>query len=125
MRSLLVTLLYVTLLYVIGTHSATSHHWNAPDHIPLPVQHQLAVIGQAKVTHFAVVDRIGGPLGLFAPVVHDQVAISLHDQATGIRAGRVGRPGGLPVSVDDKVAVLLPREQTDRNSVSPVHRRAA
>lgn len=91
----------------------------APDLVLLPVQHQLAVIIQAKVTHFAVVDRIGGPPGFLTLVVHDQVAISLHAQTNGVRAVRVRSPDGLP-TVDDKVAVVLSKEQTDRNTVSPV-----
>lgn len=96
----------------------------APDIASILVQHQPAVIGQAKVTNDALVDSIGGPVGLSRHVVQDQVAISLHDQTNGARAICVGSPGGLP-TVDDKVAVLLPKEQTDRNTVSPVHRRAA
>lgn len=49
------------------------------------------------------------PLGFVALGVHDQVAIGLHAQAVDVRAGRVRRPDGLP-AVDDKVAVILPRD---------------
>lgn len=94
----------------------------APDLIALPVHHQLAVVGQVEATHLeALVCRIGVPLGFVALGVHDQVAIRLHAQTIDVCPGRVGGPDGLP-AVDDKVAVVLPKEQTDRNTVTPAQR---
>lgn len=61
---------------------------------------------------------------MIALVVDDHVAISLHGHTHGARAVGARTPDGLP-TVDDKVAVLLPKEQRDRNTVSPVQKRAA
>lgn len=69
----------------------------------------------------AIGDRIGGPHGLITPVVDDQVGILLHGHTDGVLAFRLGTPDWTPAE-DDKVAVLLPKEQTDRKTVRHVHK---
>lgn len=109
-------------LQAAGPSGARRGVSGAPDLLGLPVHHQLAFVGQVEATHVAaLVCRIGVPLGFVALGVHDQVAIRLHAQTIDVRPGRVGGPDGLP-AVDDKVAVVLPIEQTHRNTVTPVQR---
>ena len=73
------------------THNESLHASvlvRGPKGVTLPVQHQFPLIGQMKTAHvaFVVFGGVCVPPGIGRLVVHDQVAVSLHAQADGVRA---------------------------------------
>lgn len=78
---------------------------------------QVTVVMQVHAAHLEPLSlALGLPHHLVIPLVHDKVAVILHAQAVGVALSCGVRGPHLLPAIDDKVTVLLCRQEITRNS---------